>query len=734
MNNLHIDLTNCFGIDRLEHDFDFTNGQAFAVYARNGLMKTSLAKTFQLIQRNRQNDIGDKIFHRHSTATVTIDNQPISRDQVFVIKSYENSYESDISPLLVNRDIQRQLTEVLRLRTELLNALESASGVKIQKTSQGKKVYELEPKIIEDFGFVEKSILLNLDALLEYDPELQCAGINYSDIFDPSVLKKIQNQRFQSGIQNFTTATDRIYESYLYLEKGHFTLPKLKDLKNALVKDSFFVRNNSITLSGQEAIANSNALESHIATIETQIQQMPEYRAIEALLSDAKGIVLKDIIENHPEIIEFLSIENLPTLKKCLWSSYIKNNLQLFEQLRAEYNALTTAIDAIPLDDTPWKHALDIFNKRFSVPFSMSISNLKGAIIGESVPQVKFTFSKGTDTVTIDRNELEELDTLSQGEKRALYLLNIIFDIERLKAEGREVLLIIDDIADSFDYKNKYAIIEYLYEIAQDNKFYMLILTHNFDFYRTVSDRLDLDRQNRITANNGNAVLSLEQEHYQNQPFTYWKQHPTEKNVLALIPFVRNIIEYGRERNVNNNGTTDKLLLTSLLHEKADSNSITFRDILPLYQEYCNVRQFDPNIIQTDTVLSKLYSVCGTITDTDTQLENKIILAIAIRHKAELFMKREISGFAGQLNWMIRGQNHRGTNTDFLNYVETTKNQTRSLFNGYCQFGINENIFILNEVNIMTPEHIHLNSFMYEPLLDMDITELLGLYRRVTAL
>lgn len=34
----------------------------------------------------------------------------------------------------------------------------------------------------------------------------------------------------------------------------------------------------------------------------------------------------------------------------------------------------------------------------------------------------------------------------------------------------------------------------------------------------------------------------------------------------------------------------------------------------------------------------------------------------------------------------------------------------------------------------MTPENIHLNSFMYEPLLDMDIQELLNLYSRVKAL
>ena len=45
-----------------------------------------------------------------------------------------------------------------------------------------------------------------------------------------------------------------------------------------------------------------------------------------------------------------------------------------------------------------------------------------------------------------------------------------------------------------------------------------------------------------------------------------------------------------------------------------------------------------------------------------------------------------------------------------------------------------EIIEILDEVNIMTPENIHLNSFMYEPLLDMDIQELLNLYSRVKAL
>ena len=80
-------------------------------------------------------------------------------------------------------------------------------------------------------------------------------------------------------------------------EKGNLTLPKLKDLKKSLVKDAFFVKQNKVILSGQDAITNSEALEQHISNIETKIQQTPAYKAIENLLNDSKGIVLKDIIE-----------------------------------------------------------------------------------------------------------------------------------------------------------------------------------------------------------------------------------------------------------------------------------------------------------------------------------------------------------------------------------------------------------------------------------------------------
>jgi hypothetical protein len=40
----------------------------------------------------------------------------------------------------------------------------------------------------------------------------------------------------------------------------------------------------------------------------------------------------------------------------------------------------------------------------------------------------------------------------------------------------------------------------------------------------------------------------------------------------------------------------------------------------------------------------------------------------------------------------------------------------------------------MKEVFLMTPENIHLNSFMYEPILDMSDWHLKELYKKVKAL
>ena len=102
--------------------------------------------------------------------------------------------------------------------------------------------------------------------------------------------------------------------------------------------------------------------------------------------------------------------------------------------------------------------------------------------------------------------------------------------------------------------------------------------------------------------------------------------------------------------------------------------------------------------------------------DVAVNFENKIVLAIAIRIGAEQFMVKKINDDA------------------FVNGIE--HNQTQNLVTKFKTLfgGDTEAIKILDRVVLMTPENIHLNSFMYEPIVDMSDDHLRKLYAAVLAL
>lgn len=46
MNKLNLKFENCYGIKKLEQEFNFSDFKTTVIYAGNGIMKTSFAKTF----------------------------------------------------------------------------------------------------------------------------------------------------------------------------------------------------------------------------------------------------------------------------------------------------------------------------------------------------------------------------------------------------------------------------------------------------------------------------------------------------------------------------------------------------------------------------------------------------------------------------------------------------------------------------------------------------------------
>lgn len=70
-----------------------------------------------------------------------------------------------------------------------------------------------------------------------------------------------------------------------------------------------------------------------------------------------------------------------------------------------------------------------------------------------------------------------------------------------------------------------------------------------------------------------------------------------------------------------------------------------------------------------------------------------------------------------------------------FNLININKNQTQELCKEYRKrYPSSKSISIINKVNLMTPENIHINAFMYEPLIDMSIQHLINLYKEVSEL
>ena len=114
MKKLHVELEYCYGIKKLKTSFDFErHGDVFAIYAPNGVMKTSLANTFKDLSQEKPST--DRISEKNETIRLIYDENgdELAPGSIFVIEPYNEGYRSErISTLLVNDKLRRRYDEI----------------------------------------------------------------------------------------------------------------------------------------------------------------------------------------------------------------------------------------------------------------------------------------------------------------------------------------------------------------------------------------------------------------------------------------------------------------------------------------------------------------------------------------------------------------------------------------------------------------------------------------------
>ncbi|MEK4877027.1 MULTISPECIES: hypothetical protein [Paenibacillus] len=716
MKNIKVTIENCYGISKLEHEFDFTETNSYVIYAPNGVMKSSFANVFDDYSKDK--DSSDLVFRDRISLRKIIDasGDDVNRDSIFVIRPYEKKFKSNrVSTLLVKEELKKRYSEIHE-------KIDSAKDLLMKELKKKTKLNKVEDEITSAFNAGKSKIieiLYQLEDSVSADSLIYpFSSISYKVVFDEKVVEFLSTGDFKYQIKQYIEKYNDLIKNSNFLRK-EFNHYHATTVQKNLLDNGFFKAEHTINMNMKgvkteitSASELSKLIDEEKNKILSDIQLQKIFETIDKKISNAQLREFRDyLFENQNLLIE---LENIQNLKKKVWLSYLQQHSILYLNLIKEYKdgqvELKKIIKQANEEKTDWENVIDIFNRRFYVPYTLRMSNKSDSVLRDEAPSVEYVFKdRDENSETVSEEIL--LSILSQGETRALYLLNIIFEIECRRKQGLQTLLIIDDIADSFDYKNKYAIIEYLKEISDSENFSLVILTHNFDFYRTVQDRINTNKftQSYMAVRNVDSINLINPGYkYISNPFVNWKKDLNDKvKLIASISFARNIAEYvGDTVNFNK--------LTSILHKKDDSGMLLIKDIESSYKEI--FKDMDHLVLndQDKYVLDVIFEVaeqlCAESTETALNLENKIVLSIATRINAEVYMISKIN------------------DPTFVSKIKS--NQTGKLFGRFKRDYSNEveAIKILEKVNLMTPENIHLNSFMFEPILDLTEHHLKDLY------
>jgi len=744
---------NCYGLKQFNlPNINFSRCNKAIIYAPNGVMKSSLSKVFDDISKGTATS--DRIFQSvvssysvtHYTSqyvfsSVEATTTPTATDRIYVVNTFTDSFEftkETVSTLLADESTRNAYNVLMAQFSNEIRQIEDKLRVLTGLTKP-----QIKGKLIADLGLNGTSdwtdIIEKIHDLIEDRKILDFLNdCTYSELFNDKVMAVYSKREFINSIEEYIENLNTLLENNPILSDG-FTDRNAETLGKELAKHNLFNAQHTIRL--KDGVTVIHSLDEWNAAVNAQLERIYAtpglsivFQRLKKLLTANESVSrLRDIIIAHREIIP--ALRDVTTLKIQTWldcfSKLDTPFADYYDRISRHTIQIRGLYERAAAQSARWQAVVNEFNRRFRVPFEVQIENKANFLLKDEAPNLSFKYTRGYTTqqsTTLKKNDL--MVSLSTGEKRALYLLYILFDLERIRqqasAGGGQFLVIADDIADSFDYKNKYAIIEYLNDLGNTNGIDLLILTHNFDFYRAVKLRLGVNSANCLIAQRDEeGVISVTEFKYQKDFFKNVviagikdgkiADDDKKKLLISSIPFYRNLCEYSE---IDTGVTSRYAKLTCFLHLKTtplDTQSVKISDLWNIVSPFLDGVAFSGTDEDYYSAIIRIANSCVADNTNEVLLDNKLVIAIAIRLLTEKFMQSIITA---------NGQN----------CVDANSNQTRAWYKQAEPFLTPEQKAIIEEVNLMTPESIHLNSFMFEPLIDISDWCLKELYRRVFAL
>ena len=724
MKSITINASNAFGVGQLNCSFNVSKKRCVAIYAPNGTCKTSLRKALEAWSKNES--VRDNFFPDRNSSFEVAANPPedLHRSNVFCFRSMGDLASARFfddrllaSPELKEQYIQDKESHDAELRLLLATLRrEIASGPSYPRdTEMGTFIAELTG--FDDMG---KALAALAERAASTDEPLFVTKYKLGDVISKSVEKVLSKPGVKEALADYARVRGEVLEKSVYFGNG-FDYLAASSLADELGKSGFFNAKHALLLHDRNGVSTKTvaSLEEYRKVIDAEVERanstpvvIEHFKIADEKLGKAQAIKkFKEVISSDQEIAS--AVENPQAVKLSFLIHAVRLHREEVEQYLSARESYFERMGAFQKklagEQSGWDFAIQLFRSRFRVPVTPYVKNRASVVLGIDEPIIAFKYQNRE----VDNDLL--IENLSEGEKKALYMLSVIFEIERSKRLSGAKLFVFDDVVDSFDYINKYAFIEYLRDFVSGADTYAILLTHNFDFFRTVTSRLgaDFSRDNCLLAEkDGQGVISLKKVDYiRHNPLRRWKAALCDDALkddvkkIASIAMVRELVEM-REGDKSEHYSK----LSSVLHGRGDAGAVTFDDLDSCFEDYLGVGGFAGDLRNIQEVLM---GECREIANKGgrLELEEKIVLAIGIRVIVEQRL----------LSCYDRNSIERPSVNTLGGLISSFKKDCPADYSRYAEH--------VEQAALIVPENIHANAFMYEPLIDIGSNRFIDLYK-----
>lgn len=669
------------------------------IYSKNGSFKTSFSNTLYNLSNGTLENVFDRLTDEKAILDISIleNGKEIKNfDNRFVVFSRE-IYEQH-SKLLSDYSSELETLTIDKKNSEYINELltEETIEIKLQIDNYLKGI-GLNFEILLDMfsnledGYLDRIIQL-LNTIINHEAQ-DISEINIKKIYQKA-YDIVDQSEFQSKISNYIQVLENKINAQLF--DKNFNENNCLQFINNVDKAKYLSETKSRGLFLKDKVYYDidevkKIFEEEIKKISKDPEIIEQSKEITKLMGTAKeSEFLKESIQKNPLLVKQLSAGRKNILLSYLKSSSIDYNYWL-EVVKKAKKELNNVLKIAQDKQTNFERAIEIYKNRFHPIFDIKIVNKAESMLGIKTPTITFYHNRYCE-IPVSETKLSQI--LSSGEKTTLNILKFIVEYENCKKY--HPFIILDDIVETFDYSNRYAFMEYINDLVNLDV-PTIVMTHNFEFYRTVSKRIPKLRKSVASANS-NGVVDIQTNNRINKNMENVLKCSNIYDFFCAIPYLREIKTILLE---------DTKTLDSCLHYKENTSKLQIKDIL---------LQFPSNAIKSlkidenDIYMEKLFEIADNLSGFDDfDIVKKTILSLSCR----LLIERKIIA----------------NNFNLLTNINT--NQTAQLLDLYGEKLFPNVKKYLEAVQLSTPEFIHANAFMYEPLIDINGKYLFELYNQI---